>query len=63
MIRLLLQKQSDLGLGCLCRFFGKQLELKNICTFTVGLDWSGSALFVYAFLGRQLVVKTVEHLP
>ena len=25
--------------------------------------WSGSALFVYAFFGRQVVFKILEHLP
>ena len=37
MIRLLLQKQSDLGLRCLSRPFGQATSVRNLRTFTVDL--------------------------
>ena len=65
LIRLLLQKQSDLGLYCLSRPFGRATSIQNFRTFAVtqnridnkvinlfGNQWSELNIFLAKMLGN-----------
>ena len=65
LIRLLLQKQSDLGLHCLSRPFGRATSIQNFRTFAVtqnridnkvinlfGNQWSELNIFLAKMLGN-----------
>ena len=70
LIRLLFQKQSDLGLHCLSEpFFSRQLVFKILehLLYIERKDFRSSLIWVctvcLSLIGRQLVFKILEHLP
>ena len=56
-IRLLLQKQSDLGLPCLSRLFWQAISVRNFRTFTVtSVNISGT----FTFLKKKSTFETAR---
>ena len=55
LIRLLLQKQFDLGLRCLYRHFWQATTVQNCRTFTIVYCWLLKHLFLESFFVDKLV--------